>query len=237
LDWQDEGFVLSVRPHGETAAIVSLLTAQHGRHAGLVQGGQSRRNRGLLQVGNRVDAHWRARLEEYLGSYKLELMSSTVGHVLDAPGRLAALASAAALAEAALPEREPNKRLFDSFESLIDALDGEFWGEVYVVWELNLLREIGFGLDLSRCAATGESDDLAYVSPKSARAVSRAAGEPYREKLLPLPAFVLGAGEGGPEAVAEGLALTGFFLERHLFGPRQQRLPDPRYRLAEIVSR
>jgi len=236
MDWEDEGYVLAVRPHGESSAIVSLLTAEHGRHAGLVRGGQSRRNRGLLQPGNRVSATWRARLEEHLGSYTLELQSSAVASILDAPGRLAAMSSAVTLIEETLPEREPSHGIFAMFNTLMEALDGEHWAATYVVWELNLMMDIGFGLDLSECAATGATEDLIYVSPKSGRAVCRAAGEAYKDKLLALPAFLLGVDEASRVDIANGLALSGFFLERHVYGPRQRHLPDTRRRLAEKFS-
>ncbi|MBO43112.1 MAG: DNA repair protein RecO [Rhodospirillaceae bacterium] len=236
MEWEDEGYVLAVRRHGESSAIVSLLTAEHGRHAGLVRGGQSRKNRGLLQPGNRVSVTWRARLEEHLGSFTLELQSSAVAAILNAPGRLAALSSAVTLIEQTLPERELSRGMFDMFNTLMDALDGDHWAATYVVWELNLMMEIGFGLDLSECAATGTTEDLIYVSPKSGRAVCRAAGEAYKDKLLVLPAFLLGAEEASSLDIANGLALSGFFLERHVFGPRQRNLPDTRRRLAEKFS-
>jgi DNA repair protein RecO (recombination protein O) len=236
MDWEDEGYVLAVRPHGESSAIVSLLTAEHGRHAGLVRGGQSRSKRGLLQPGNRVAVNWRARLEEHLGSYKLELQSSAVATILDAPGRLAALSSAVTLIEETLPERELSRGIFSMFNTLMEALDGEHWAATYVVWELNLMMGIGFGLDLSECAATGTTEDLIYVSPKSGRAVCRAAGEAYKDKLLALPPFLLGKDEASRADIANGLALSGFFLERHVFGPRQRLLPDTRRRLADKFS-
>lgn len=232
MEWQDEGYVLAVRPHGESAAIVSLLTAENGRHAGLVRGGQSRRQRGLLQTGNKVDAVWRARLEEHLGSFTLELQSSAVALVLDEPARLAALSSAAVLVEATMPERDPCPGLYQSFAALMEALEGEHWAATYVYWELHLLMDIGFGLDLGECAATGATEELIYVSPKSGRAVSRGAGAPFKEKLLALPGFLHGGGEAGESDIADGLALTGYFLQRHVFQPRQKALPDTRLRLA-----
>src|SRR3546814_314852 len=190
MDWRDEGIVLSMRRHGEAAAIVTLLTREHGRHAGLVRGGASRRRRGELQVGNLVTATWRARLEEHLGSLSVELAESWTARLLDRPGRLAALSAATALVDAGLPEREPHPVLFESLKELLLALDRDGWAAAYVRWEVALLAELGFGLDLSCCAATGRNDELAYVSPKTGRAVSLSAGEPYRDKLLPLPAFL-----------------------------------------------
>ncbi|MFQ5773309.1 MAG: DNA repair protein RecO [Kiloniellaceae bacterium] len=233
MHWNDEGIVLSARPHGESAVVVHLLTRGQGRHAGLVRGGQGRRARGIYQPGNLVAATWSGRLAEHLGTFSCELLESYAARVLDDPERLAALSAAAAVSEAALPEREPHGACFEGFRALLEALSGEHWAEVYVRWELSLLAELGFGLDLAACAAGGDNDQLAYVSPRSGRAVSLAAGEPYRDKLLPLPGFLAGRGGGGPEEVGQGLALTGFFLERHVFAPHHKSLPAARRRLAE----
>lgn len=233
IEWRDEAFVLAARPHGETAAVVQLLTHGQGRHAGLVPGGQGSRQRPVLQPGNAVAATWRARLADQLGSFSLELLHGHAGRFLDDPARLAALASAAAVAEAALPEREPQPGAYEGFAALIAALSGPAWAEVYVQWELLMLRALGFGLDLEHCAAGGDNDQLAYVSPRSGRAVSLAAAEPYRDRLLPLPGFLAGRGGGGAEEVAEGLRLTGYFLEKHLFHPQDRGLPAARLRLAE----
>jgi DNA repair protein RecO (recombination protein O) len=231
MDWRDEGIVLAVRRHGEAAAIVSLLTAEHGRHAGLVRGGASRRLRGVLQPGNTVSASWRARLEEHLGAYTVEPFASAAA-LYDRPGPLAALTAATALVEAALPERAPHPELFRALTGLLDALGRPDWAESYVRWELFLLADLGFGLDLGSCAATGANDGLAYVSPKSGRAVSLSAGEPWRDKLLPLPRFL--SPEGGAadaRQVIDGLRLTGWFLQRHVFEPHGRRTPDARERL------
>lgn len=233
LTWSDSAFVLAARPHGETSSVVQLLTLAHGRHAGLVRGGQGRRQRPVLQAGNRVSATWSARLADHLGNVTLELEAANAAQWLDDPLRLSALASAAAVSEVALPEREPHPACFEAFQALVGALESEHWAEVYVQWELLLLRDLGFGLDLTRCAATGVNDQLAYVSPRSGRAVSLAAAEPYRERLLALPGFLLGRGGGGPEEVAQGLRLTGHFLERHVFHPRERPLPSARQRLTQ----
>ena len=187
MDWSDDGIVLAARRHGESSAVVQLLTRGQGRHAGLARGGAGSRGRGIYQPGNLVAARWRARLPEHLGSYTCELAHSYAAALLDDPLRLAALASACAVAEAALPERHPYPKLYGAFIALLDGLDGEpQWAAVYARWELGLLDELGFGLDLSRCASTGVTENLSYVSPKSGRAVSREAGAPYRDKLLPL---------------------------------------------------
>lgn len=237
MDWSDEGIVLSARRHGESAVILSLLTAAHGRHAGLVRGGGSRRQRGVLQPGNRVAATWRARLEDHLGSFTVELLHNPSARWLDDPGRLAALSSACAIVDATLPEREPCDTIFNRLAGLLDVFDELSWAMKYVEWEFDLLGELGFGLDLSCCAATGRSDGLAFVSPRSGRAVSLSAGEPYRSKLLPLPDFLVGGDEAAPGDIAAGLALTGYFLDRHLFAPHQRRLPDTRGRLVERIRR
>jgi DNA repair protein RecO (recombination protein O) len=233
MEWTDEGIVLSARKHGETSAIVSLLTREHGVHAGLVRGGVSKTRRGMLQPGNQVQAVWRARLAEHLGSYTCELIHAHAATVLDDPARLAALSSACALAEAALAEREAHGALYDGLLVLLGALEEEGWPTVYVKWEVGLLAEAGFGLDLSRCAATGRNDQLAYVSPKSGRAVSISAGEPYKKTLLPLPPFLVTPGAiGDAGQIADGLRLTGFFLERHVFAPHGRQMPAARLRLA-----
>jgi DNA repair protein RecO (recombination protein O) len=237
MEWTEQGIVLSARRHGESAAILSLLTAGHGRHAGLVRGGTSRRQRGVLEPGNLVDATWKARLEDHLGSFTVELLRNPSAAWLDDPARLAALSSACSIADQTLPEREPSDEVFDGLVRLFAAMDGPGWPAAYVEWELALLGALGFGLDLSACAATGRNDALAYVSPRSGRAVSISAGEPYREKLLPLPRFLIAAEPAQPADIADGLALTGFFLERHLFTPHQRRLPDPRGRLVERMRR
>ncbi len=233
LEWNDQAIVISARPHGEAAAVVQLLTSAHGRHAGLVHGGQGRKNRGVLQPGNRVKASWRARLADHLGVFTCELESSHAAHLMDAPDRLAALVAAAAICEGALPEREPHLACFEGFVALLRALKGEHWAEAYVSWEVGLLAEVGFGLDLTSCAAGGSNDQLAYVSPRTGRAVSLAAGEPYRDRLLVLPGFLTGHGDGGRTEVAQGLKLTGYFLDQFVFGPHDRTLPPPRQRLAE----
>src|SRR3546814_150391 len=187
-----------------SAVIAQLLTRGLGRHAGLVRGGQSARLRGVYQSGNLVAATWSGRLPEHLGTLECELVRSYAAKVLDDSDRLAALSAATAVCEGAMPEREPHPACYEGLLALFEALEGEHWAEVYVRWELALLAELGFGLDLSGCAAGGDNDQLAYVSPRSGRAVSLSAGAPYREKLLALPGFLVGRGEGGPGAVAEG---------------------------------
>lgn len=232
IEWQDDAFVLAARPHGETAAVVQLLTSRHGRHAGLVPGGQGSRQRPVLQPGNAVAARWRARLPDHLGTLAVELVHGHAGRFLSDAARLDALAAAAAVAEAALPEREPQPAAYQGFAALLTALESEHWAESYVQWELLMLRALGFGLDLEHCAAGGDNDQLVYVSPRSGRAVSAAAGEPYRDRLLPLPGFLVNKGGGGAMEVGQGLRLTAFFLEKHIFHPQDRPIPLPRQRLA-----
>lgn len=233
IAWRDEAIVLSVHPQGESGAVVCVLAASHGRHAGLVRGGRSRRLRGVAMPGNRVMVAWRARLPEHLGQMTVELVSAEAARVLDDPARLAALASACALGEVALPDRIAHPATFAALSAFLGALAAESWPSVYVHWELALLRDLGYGLDLERCAATGRNDDLAFVSPRSGRAVSFSAGEAYRDRLLPLPAFLVRGGEGSPADIRAGLALTGYFLDRHVLGPHGVALPAARARLVD----
>ena len=239
MEWSDTGIVLSARRHGESAAVVSLLTERHGRHAGLVQGARGRRGRGLYQPGNTLAARWQARLPEHLGRYTCELVRAQSSMLLDDAPRLAALAAVCALADATLPERHPYPQVFEAMRHLLDALEaGGPWAETVVRWELALLGELGFGLDLAACAATGAVDDLAYVSPRSGRAVSREAAAPYAEKLLPLPPFLAGA-ESGPASAADivaGLRLTGWFLEKHVFAGQGGRMPQARERFIDRLQ-
>lgn len=237
MEWIDDGIVLAVRPHGESAAVASLLTREHGRHAGLVRGGAGRRYRPVLQPGNRVHARWRGRLSEHLGTYTIELAQAAAAELFDSPAKLAALASACALAEAALPEREPHPTLYAATAQLLDALLGDSWARAYVHWEVRLLAELGFGLDLEVCAATGANDGLVYVSPRTGRAVSASAGEPWRDKLLALPAFLREAdATADSSGLAQGLALTGHFLETHVFAHRPKGMPAARQRLIDRLG-
>lgn len=239
--WEDEGIVLTTRPHGESALVVQLLTREHGRHAGLVRGGQGRKLRTVYQTGNRLLVSWKARLAEHLGTISGEVLRANASRFLDDPARLACLVAASAVAEAALPEREPHPRAFEGMIMLLDALDADSgWAVGYVEWELALLAELGFGLDLSHCAATGATADLAFVSPKSGQAVSLSAGKPYRDRLLSLPAFLLpghGSVAPSPRDVVDGLALTDYFLQRRVFDPHDRKIPAARSRFVDAVLR
>jgi DNA repair protein RecO (recombination protein O) len=238
MEWSDEGVVLSVRPHGETAAVVDLFTRAHGRHSGLVHGGRSRRLRPVLQIGNHVDATWKARLADNLGHYNVELRRGFAAPLMEDPAALAAVTSMAALARL-LPERDPHPNLFEITLFVLGFLgDAGVWPALVVRWELALLEELGFGLDLATCAATGTAADLTYVSPKSGRAVSAEAGEPYKDRLLTLPRFLRAgdaAGVVAKEDIAAGFALTGYFLEARVLAPHNLEVPDARGRLVSYL--
>ncbi len=242
MEWSDEALILSVRPHGETAAVVEVFAAEHGRFLGLVHGGRSRRLRPVLQTGNHVDVTWRARLADQLGHFSIELRRSYAAQAMaDAdPMALAGLSSIAVMLRL-LPERDPHPALYEVALFVLSFIDDpSVWPALYARWELALLGELGFGLDLSSCASTGRTDDLIYVSPKSGRAVSQAAGEPYKDRLLALPAFLRGqtGGAGATSADVEAaLRLTAYFLESRLLAPQGDALPDVRLRLAELVRR
>jgi len=238
MDWTDLGIVLAARHHGETGLVVNLLTAEHGRHAGFVPGGVSRRSRPTWQIGNVVEVNWRAKLADQLGNYSGELREAHAARAMDSATELAGLSSACALVDEALPEREPHPAMYAGFQAFLTVLGHEGWPAIYVRLELGLLQELGFGLDLEKCALTGTVEDLAYVSPKSGRAVSRTAAAPYAEKLLPLPAFLSTGGlPADHEELRQGLDLTGYFLERHVFWPHNKPLPPARVRLIESLQR
>jgi DNA repair protein RecO (recombination protein O) len=236
MEWRDEGIILAVRNHGESSAIAEVLSVDHGRCLGLVRGGRSRTQRPVLQPGNHVALVWRARLEEHLGLFQMEPLHLQAGLIMQEPLRLAALSSLTALAQF-LPEREPHPRLFAALQVVLAAIDeDDVWPALLVRWEMGLLEELGFGLDLSTCAATGSSEDLAYVSPRSGRAVSAAAGRDYDKKLFRLPSFLRGGGGASPHDILAGLRLTGYFLERHVLGPRSVAMPPSRLHLQEKLG-
>lgn len=241
MDWADEGIILSVRPYGETSAIVEALTHLHGRHLGLVHGGASRKARAMLQPGNSLHITWRARLNEHLGSLHVEPIRTRAGALLERRDALTGLNAFAAMAAAVLPEREPHVGVYGAAEVLLDAIaeqDFVYWAPLYVRWESGLLDELGFGLDLSRCAASGAKDDLIYVSPRSGRAVSREAGALYADRLLKLPPFLRSQNAGPSTAhILEGLKLTGYFLLDRVLQPHGKELPKARMRLQERAAR
>lgn len=237
-EWEGPAVVLSARPHGESGAVVSLLTETLGRHPGLVRGGQSRAQAALWQVGNLVEARWVARLAEQLGMLSGELVHPTAAMAMDDPLALDVLLAACAVADGALPEREPHPAAFHGLVALVVQLARapERGVAALLRWEMGLLSELGYGLDLSACAATGETENLVWVSPRSGRAVGAAAGAPYADRLLRLPGFLLGDSDGAPADWLAGLRLTAHFLERDAFGQHHRPLPAPRLRLEERVA-
>jgi DNA repair protein RecO (recombination protein O) len=230
MQWSDEGIVLGSRRHGEGNAILELMTRAHGRHLGLVRGGAGSRLRPVLQAGNAVSCTWRARLDEHLGHYTVEGLDARAAALLPVAHALYGMTHLAALCRL-LPERDPHPQIHAALTQVLDGLlDPRCAAPCMVRFELKLLAELGFGLDLSACAASGEETDLVYVSPKSGRAVSRRAGEPWRDRLFALPAFLreTSADEPSPQDIADGFALTGFFLARHVLEPRGLSLAEAR---------
>ncbi len=236
MQWTDEGIVLGVRRLGESGVILELMTQERGRHLGLVRGGTGARLRGVLQPGNSLRATWRARLDDHLGHYLVEGINLRAAGILTAAHAVHGVTHLAALCRL-LAEREPHAGIHATLEQILDALDDPaVVGFMVARFELAFLAELGFGLDLSSCAATGAKDDLIYVSPRSGRAVSGAAGEAYREKLLRLPRFLRTDTEPASAAdLADAFALTGFFLDRHAFAPRGLAVPDARARFVAAV--
>ncbi len=236
MEWTDEGIVLGRRRHGEAHAIVELMTRGHGRHLGLVRGGTSSRLRPGLQPGNVVRATWRARLDEHLGHYTIEVLtvhaasSPAKSHVLYGVTHLAALCRL-------LPERDPHPAVYEALGEALNRLENATAGATAIVrFEMRLLAELGFGLDLGRCAATGQTNDLRYISPSTGRAVSSQAGEPWRDRLFRLPAFLAADVQPTPEDIADGFALTGFFLRQHVLDPRGLHFVEARERFIASVT-
>jgi DNA repair protein RecO (recombination protein O) len=243
MEWTDQGIVLGVRRHGEANAILEVMTRDHGRHLGLVRGGAGSKLRPVLQPGNRVMSTWRARLDEHLGHYVVEGIDARAASFLQVPHALYGVTHLAALCRL-LPERDPHPGVHAALDDVLDGLiDARRAAPSIIRFELMMLAELGFGLDLATCAATGSDEDLIYVSPKSGRAVSRVAGEPWKHKLLPLPAFLSDA-DGGDDSqeitaqdIADGFSLTGFFLVRYVLEPRGVALADARASLVAALSR
>jgi DNA repair protein RecO (recombination protein O) len=238
MEWTDEGIVLGVKRHGETSVILELMTLGHGRHLGLVRGGAGTRLRGVLQPGNALRATWRARLDEHLGNYAVEGLNLRAGGYLSAAHAVHGVTHLAALCRL-LAEREPHAAIHGALETILDHLHNPHLAAPMIArFELDFLAELGFGLDLSACAATGATTDLIYVSPRSGRAVSREAGEAYRDKLMRLPAFLHDDSETAPaKDVTDAFALTGFFLDRHAFAPRGLPLPEARTQCVTALTR
>lgn len=219
MDWTDEGIVLAVKSHGETSVLLDVFTKEHGRHLGMVRGGRSRKLRPFLQAGNIVSLSWRARLDDHLGAFTVELVEPVAAGLFDYPLELAALGSLCT-SLCLLAERDPHQGLYNGAKVLLSHLtERDIWPGLMVRFELEILSELGFRLDLSECAASGVREDLIYVSPKSGRAVSRESGEPYKEKLLDLPGFLCGdmSREVDHRELLNGFALSGYFFEKHLY--------------------
>lgn len=245
MEWQDEAILLSARPHGETASIAMLFAREQGLHAGLLPGGQGTRSRGLLEPGNVVMASWKARLADHLGTYKLDLVASSSAKWLENAIALGTISSLCAVTEASVPERQTLPGLYAGMKTILSFEDAALLGPLYVKWEVELLRTLGYGLDLSCCALTGATTGLTHISPRTGRAVTEAAAAPYKERLLALPRFLCGDPDWCEADIYEGLALTGHFLSRHVFANRQQTvastgagaLPFARQRLADLYRR
>ncbi|MCK5374635.1 MAG: DNA repair protein RecO [Alphaproteobacteria bacterium] len=230
--WQDQSIILAARTHGENGAIVSLLSRSYGRQSGYVRGASSTKNRGTLEIGNIVDANWRARTSDSLGYLTLELSHSTASRIMQDALKLSALQAACALCDQALPEKEGHEGLYNGLCALLEILEGDVWAHGYVMWEIALLKELGFALDLTRCAAGGDVSMLSYVSPKTGCAVSWEAAQPYKDKLLPLPEFLKPHGQESDEGdILLGLKLTRYFFEHWVFAHHNRGLPEARHRL------
>jgi len=238
MEWHDEAIILNVRPHGETSAIVELMTRGHGRHQGRVRGGRSRRWQPVLQMGNRLEAHWWARLDEHLGTFRLEVREFIAPRLMGNPAQLYAMHTISAHLRL-LGERDPHPELYESLNLMLEHGGEPFTlAEILARFELQLLSSLGFGIDVSCCAATGKCEELAYVSPKSGRAVSREAGLPWHDRLLALPQFLLHSGlrPVSLEALIDAFTLTGFFLTRHIWQPRDLTPPLMRPRYLQHLS-
>jgi DNA repair protein RecO (recombination protein O) len=242
MEWTDDGIVLGLRRHGESSAVVELLTREHGRHLGLVRGASGARMRPVLQPGNTVRAVWRARLDEHLGMYAIEGLELRAANLITASHGVYGVTHLAALARL-LPERDPHEDIFTRLQYTLDNFEDVGGAAVHTVrFELAILAELGFMLDLDNCVATGETTDLIYVSPKSGGAVSRSAGEPWRDRLLRLPAFlresqVEGVQGCSDQDLTDAFRLTGLFLLRHVLEPRGQRHSDAREGFINAVAR
>lgn len=239
MDWREEGLLLTCRRHGETAAIIEVFTESHGRHFGVVRGGAGRRLAPVLQPGAQLDVTWRARLEDHIGTYVVEPLRSRGSALMNDRKALAGMTSLTSLLSFALPEREAHAVLYRGTLAVLDMMEqGPYWPIAYLRWELALLEEMGFGLDLGRCAVTGATEGLAFVSPRSGRAVSGAGAGDWAERLMPLSPALVGKGDGTPGEIRDGLAVTGHFLTgwlAHSVGDRP--LPPARQRLVDLLSR
>lgn len=238
MEWRADGILLAARRHGETAAILEVFTEEQGRYAGVLQGGASRRMAPVLQPGSQLDLTWRARLSEHIGSFRVEPLKNRAADVMSDRLALAGLGSVCALLSFCLPERAPCPGFYRLSETLLDGLGTARWGEAYLGWEKALLAEMGFGLDLDACAVTGATEDLAFISPKTGRAVSRTGAGDWADRLLPFPPCLAGRAVGTPEELAQALRTTGHFLSDHLAPSLGNRpLPAARQRFVDLVAR
>ena len=239
MEWREEGLLLSQRRHGETAAIIEVFTENHGRHSGVVRGGASRKIAPILQPGAQLDLTWRARLEDHLGVFTVEPVKSRAAFLMNDRLTLAGLNAVTALLSFAMPEREPHGAIYQRTIAVLDMMEeGPFWPLAYLRWEMSLLEDLGFGLDLSDCAATGGTEDLAFISPRTGRAVSQAGAGVWKDRLLPLSPSLLGLGDGSPAELADGLRVTGHFLQSQLAPSLGDRpLPASRQRFLDILAR
>ncbi|WP_375229944.1 DNA repair protein RecO [Roseobacter sp. S98] len=239
MEWRDQGILLSTRRHGETSAIIEVFTPDHGRHAGVVRGGTSRKIAPHLQPGAQLDLVWQARLEDHIGSFRVEPVRSRAASALGERLALAGLNAVTGLLGFCLPEREPHPELYRHTEQLLDLLDQpDLWPLAYLKWEVRLLHEMGYALELDRCAVTGTQEDLIYVSPKSGRAVSRGAAGEWADRLLPLPPVLRGTGNAPDQEIADSFVTTGYFLTQHLARDLGDKpLPDARARFVDLFSR
>jgi len=233
VEWTGEALLIGVRRHGESSVIAEAMVVGRGRHLGLVRGGRSTKLAATLQPGNSVQLTWRARLEEHLGNFTVELLRPRAAELIADRTRLY-LAQTLCEHLRLLPERDPHDRLLGM---ALDLMDAPPEGAALARFELTLLDELGFGLDLSACAATGVTTDLAYVSPKSGRAVSRAAAEPYKDRLLPLPSFLAARGNASPDDLRAAFRLSGYFLDTHIWAPRRLEPPPMREALVAMLAR
>jgi len=236
MKWKDKAVILSAKKFGESALIASVLSENYGRYNGVIR--SARTARGIYQPGNIVEAAWNARLSQHLGLITAEMLEPIASHVIHERLKLSALASACNLLDCSLMEREPQKEIFSILIDFLESLKKEMWQENYVMLELELLKRLGFGMDLASCAATGNREDLLYVSPKSGRAVSREPGEKYKDKLFPLPAFIIGKAKVAADGVdiLHGINLTGYFLDKHVFSGDNRAMPATRMRFVEMLK-
>jgi len=242
MEWRGEAIILEAARYGENDAILTVLARDQGKTRGFVKGGSGKRQRGALQPGNKLDVTWYSRLEDGLGRFTCDLAHASVGAMMGDGARLSALQAALTSVQVALPEREGQQEVYRALDAYISLLETPAsgmldWGQALVRLELGLLAHLGYGLDLGTCADTGQAHDLAYVSPKSARAVCQSSGQPYHDKLLPLPSFLTAGDDTVRRAhIADGLRLTSYFLERHIWQVRKSGPPDARLRFAFLYE-